>query len=256
MNATSPHPALREWRRKMAHPVTLSVMAAVAVVMAVVGPFDTGRYLAPVMRLAYWALVVVGTFGTGLAVALILDPRLEGRMPHWVAIVVQGVVTGLAIAPVLFGLTAAFFPGLPPLPALLGLAAQGVVIAVVVTAVIAVVSAQLQPERPASGQPALLARLPMDRRGAILSLSAEDHYTRIRTTRGEALVLIRLSDAITLAAPTPGVQIHRSHWVALGAVASARRQGDGATVTLTDGSELPASRRHIPALRDAGLLPR
>jgi len=249
------HLTLREWRRKMAHPITLSVMAAVAVVMAVVGPFDTARFLGPVMRLAYWALVVVGTFGTGLAVALILGPRLEGRMPHWAAILVQGVVTGLAIAPVLFALTATFFPGLPPLRQLLGLAAQGVVIAVVVTAVIAVVSAQLAPA-PTAGQPALLARLPVARRGAIWSLSAEDHYTRIRTDRGEALVLIRLSDAITLAAPTPGVQIHRSHWVALSKVASARRQGDGAMITLPDGTELPASRRHIPALRAAGLLPR
>jgi hypothetical protein len=254
VNATPSHLTLREWRRRMAHPVALSVMGAVAAVLAVIAPFESGRHLGALARLAYWAAIVSGTYGTGLAVALALGPRLEGRVPLWAVVLLQGVATGLAIIPVIFVLTLAFFPGLPPLGALISLAAQGVVIAVVVTAVIAVVSAHLAPENTQPRQPPLLARLPLERRGAILSLSAEDHYTRVRTTAGEALVLIRLSDAITLAAPIAGVQIHRSHWVAVAAVVSVRRQGDGAVVRLKDETELPASRRNIPALRDAGLL--
>ncbi len=259
MNSTTLQLALREWRRKMAHPVTLAVMGAVAAVLAVIAPFGSDQYLGALARLAYWGAIVAGTFGTGLAVALALGPRVEGRLANWAAVLAQGVVTGLAIIPVVLGLTLLFFPGLPPLPAILGLAGQGVVIAVVVTAVIAVVSTHLadgSKNTAADSAPPLLARLPVDRRGPILSLSAEDHYTRVRTALGEELVLVRLSDAITLAAPTDGVQIHRSHWVARAAVASVRRQGDGAIVRLKDQTELPASRRHIPVLRDAGLLPR
>jgi DNA-binding LytR/AlgR family response regulator len=184
---------------------------------------------------------------------------MERRLPLWAAVLLQGVLTGLAITPVVFVLTFLFFPGLPPLPALFSLAAQGVVIAVVVTAVIAVVGAQLAPKSASEAQsagPPLLARLPLDRRGRIFALSAEDHYTRVRTSLGEVLVLMRLSDAIDLAAPIEGVQIHRSHWVAVAAVVGVRRHGDGAMVRLTDGAELPASRRNIPALRDAGLMTR
>ncbi|NJM84282.1 MAG: LytTR family transcriptional regulator [Tabrizicola sp.] len=51
------------------------------------------------------------------------------------------------------------------------------------------------------------------------------------------------------------MQVHRSHWVAQGAVRAVRRMGDGAVITLGTGQEVPVSRRFIPALRQAGLLP-
>ena len=104
--------------------------------------------------------------------------------------------------------------------------------------------------------PALLDRLPLDKRGALVSLSVEDHYVRVRTTRGEAMVLMRLGDAIREAAPVAGLRVHRSHWVAREAVRAVRREGDRAVLQMTAGGDIPASRSHIPALREAGLLPR
>jgi DNA-binding LytR/AlgR family response regulator len=89
-----------------------------------------------------------------------------------------------------------------------------------------------------------------------VALSVEDHYVRIRTTRGEDMVLMRLTDAIREAAPTPGLRVHRSHWVAIAGVANARRDGDRAILKMIAGGDIPASRSHIPALRQAGLLPR
>ena len=108
---------------------------------------------------------------------------------------------------------------------------------------------------PTAARPALLDRLPIEKRGVLMSLSAEDHYTRVRTSHGEELLLMRLTDAIREAAPTPGLQVHRSHWVAVGAVAQVTRGKDRATIHLTGGAEVPASRSYLPALREAGLLP-
>jgi hypothetical protein len=51
----------------------------------------------------------------------------------------------------------------------------------------------IEPATPASAQDSLRSRLPFQlRSAAILSLSAEDHYVRVRTDRGQTLVLMNL----------------------------------------------------------------
>lgn len=105
-------------------------------------------------------------------------------------------------------------------------------------------------------RPRLLDRLPPDKRGRLVAPSVDDHYVRVRTTRGEDMLLMRLGDAIRVTAPTPGLRVHRSHWVARDAVQTVRREGDRAVSKMTVGGDNPASRSHIPALREAGLLPR
>ena len=77
---------------------------------------------------------------------------------------------------------------------------------------------------------------------------------RVRTSKGEELILLRLADAISETGRTPGAQVHRSHWVAWEAVARVRRDGDRAILTLRDQSEIPVSRSNIAKLRAAGFL--
>ena len=98
-----------------------------------------------------------------------------------------------------------------------------------------------------------LARLPAKLRGADLwALEAEDHYLRLHTSRGEELILMRLSDAIGELEGIEGAQTHRSWWVARAAVSDVKR-GDGrATLVLPNGKEAPASRTYARALREAG----
>src|SRR5690606_17132350 len=67
-------------------------------------------------------------------------------------------------------------------------------------------------------RPAVLNRLPHHLRGRLIYMSMQDHYVDVHTDRGNALVLMRLGDAIAETGATPGLQIHRSHWVALDAV--------------------------------------
>lgn len=63
---------------------------------------------------------------------------------------------------------------------------------------------------------------------------------------------MRLSDAVAELEGIEGAQVHRSWWVARGAIAEARR-GDGrATLTLKDGSEVPVSRTYARRLREHG----
>jgi DNA-binding LytR/AlgR family response regulator len=101
--------------------------------------------------------------------------------------------------------------------------------------------------------PKFLERLPLKLRGAeVWAVEAEDHYLRLHTSKGQDLVLMRLSDAIAELEGIEGAQVHRSWWVAREAITEAVR-GDGrATLTLQDGAEVPVSRTYARLLRERG----
>lgn len=101
--------------------------------------------------------------------------------------------------------------------------------------------------------PRFLERLPLKLRGAeVWAVEAEDHYLRLHTSRGQDLILMRLSDAVTELEGIEGSQTHRSWWVARDAVTDAQR-GDGrAVLTLKDGAKVPVSRAYARILREAG----
>ena len=96
-------------------------------------------------------------------------------------------------------------------------------------------------------------RLPVKlRAGIIYAVSAEDHYLRLHTSKGQDLILMRLSDAVAELEGIEGAQTHRSWWVARGAVEDTRRTDGRAVLTLTGGVEAPVSRAYAKALREAG----
>ncbi len=105
----------------------------------------------------------------------------------------------------------------------------------------------------AQPSPALLDKLPVGLRTAELwSMSAEDHYLRVRTERGDALILMRLSDAVAACDALEGARTHRSWWVAKSAVAEIRKSDGRGVLILKDGVEAPVSRTYYPKLREAG----
>ena len=90
----------------------------------------------------------------------------------------------------------------------------------------------------------------------LLYLATEDHYVRAVTDRGSDLILYRLSDAVAELGPAAGLQVHRSYWVANGAVASVVRDGHRLTIVLNNGERIPVSRTYRGALDRAGWLSR
>lgn len=108
----------------------------------------------------------------------------------------------------------------------------------------------------------LAERLPVElRAGRMISISMQDHYAHIATTNGEALLLIRLGDAIALLDGLPGVQTHRSHWAAEAFAREIRRDGRRHFLTLTDGRQLPVAAARVKDVKamlerqDAGNAP-
>lgn len=96
-------------------------------------------------------------------------------------------------------------------------------------------------------------RLPHGLRGAeLLAVAAEDHYLRVITSRGEALIHMRFGDALAALQAHDGARTHRSWWVARTAVVAVKRGGGRAQLTLRDRRQVPASRRFARKLREMG----
>lgn len=83
----------------------------------------------------------------------------------------------------------------------------------------------------------------------------EDHYVRVHTPRGSALVLMSLGQAMAGLKDLEGAQTHRSWWVARKAVEGWLEDGRNLRLKLTGGLEAPVSRARIARLRDEGWLP-
>jgi len=89
---------------------------------------------------------------------------------------------------------------------------------------------------------------------AILALSVEDHYTRVHAVGRSEMVLMPLSEAITLMPEGHGQQVHRSWWAARDAVVSHKREGRDIKLILESDLEVPVSRAQVKGLRESGWL--
>ena len=97
------------------------------------------------------------------------------------------------------------------------------------------------------------AQWPPELRGAQLqALSAEDHYIRLHTDAGEALIAGTFSDALKAVGQQPGTQVHRSWWVAEDAPLTLSRKGGKWELDLGEGRKAPVSRRFRPEVRAKG----
>lgn len=107
----------------------------------------------------------------------------------------------------------------------------------------------ISPKTDAPDPVPFLKRLPLDLGREIISLTTQDHYVEVTTKQGTALVLIRFQDALQELGSYGGVQIHRSHWVALEALQRTKRQQGKLVAELVDGRSLPVSRTYAQSVR-------
>lgn len=100
---------------------------------------------------------------------------------------------------------------------------------------------------------AFLDRLPKDIGTDIIALEAQEHYTKVHTLLGSALVLYRFGDAVKDMTNQGGLQVHRSHWVLTDAIEQVDRSGRAYELTLKTGLKIPVSRSYKVKIDDLGL---
>lgn len=241
-------------------------LIGLGLVFGFAGPFGTDTSLSLAPRLLYWLAIVVITGLAGWIFTRFFSNALcrLGVSPLFSALF-GGALAGVPITLIVHGINIAFLamPLADLTPSFATLTGTIVAISATVSTAMFLITLGPTPQTPqstapietANSAPRLLTRLPYEKRGTLLSLSALDHYTEVVTTTGKELVLIRLADAIAEASPVCGLQIHRSHWVALSAIARLERDTSRLILTVSDGRTLPVSRSNISALKEAGILP-
>jgi hypothetical protein len=229
----------------------LLVSSAVALVISLFGPFGgLGAFFRRAAEI--FAYSWTGSL-LGLVCARLLFRLGLGRYGPWAIGVGTGVVMAAPMATLVWlGNSVAIGRPLPG-EALPTLVWDVALICVGASVLGVMVSRRPTATEAAPAPPKFLERLPLKLRGAeVWAVEAEDHYLRLHTSKGQDLILMRLSDAVDELHGVEGMQVHRSWWVARDAIADAKR-GDGrATLTLKDGSQVPVSRTYAAQLRERG----
>ncbi|HZZ70575.1 MAG TPA: LytTR family DNA-binding domain-containing protein [Phenylobacterium sp.] len=230
---------------------SLAVTLVGGLFLALAGAF--GTHTAPLLeRLVYWDLLMLLGWLWGIFVSRHFFRIVAWPEPIWARVVVAALVMAIPFSAVVAGVGVLMFRQLySNFPALL---LPVTVICLVMMAINVLVAQNAGGVTQASSEPPkFLDRLPLKLRGAeVWAIEAEDHYLRLHTSKGQDLILMRLSDAIAELQGIEGAQVHRSWWVARDAITEAVR-GDGrATLTLKDGAEAPVSRSYARLLRQRG----
>lgn len=245
--------ALRELQAFLRSPRFWSLFAAVVILFWITGPFGTGATLPAAPRLGFWLVIHAATWACALTFVVFADILLERYIDNPFARMMTGAVLA---APVIGLVTEAVRSGTfggAVTPASYAAALGTGLVLSVLFCVMTWLSMHPVPkdhEPPSTpAPPPLLRRVSPENRGALLHLAMQDHYVEIATARGRELVLMRFADALAELGDTPGLRVHRSHWVADAAVDALARDGNRPTVVLKSGARVPVSRPYLAAAR-------
>ena len=241
-----------------------------AIVMAVTGPFGLYSYVSLGVRLIFFGTTAILIWLQVLVFALLLSQvealqrwSIAARMalagllaaiPGTIEIIV---LSNWLVRPTPFGVALEIYPQTAFLT---------VVISVLVGLFIerrlhadadnerARVAALPAADVPKDATPDFFRRVPPALGRDLLALEMEDHYLRIHTALGSDLILLRLRDALAELDPSRGRQVHRSWWVAEGAVASAEGDARRPMLVLRNGLRVPVSKTFRDQVKQAGWL--
>ena len=235
-----------------------------AVVFAVIGPFGTYNTMGLGPRLIYFSSIGVLTWLLMVSLAAWLG-QIEpiDRWPVYARMTLVGLVAGVPSTAAVI-LVHGWVSWPIPWRAFPIVYADNAFLTVVLSVAIGLVieqrlRAQADAERtrvaelPEAG-PDFFRRIPPALGRDLLALQMEDHYLRIHTALGSDLILMRLRDAIAELGSERGRQVHRSWWVASGAVASAERNGGRNLLVLRNGLHVPVSKSFRDQVKSAGWL--
>lgn len=238
----------------------LAACLGVGAVLGVFGPFGSFFNDVLVVRVAYWASVfLVCGLAFGLAFRLLAFRAHRVGIPVWAWIPAMALVVGIPLAGVTRLMAAAIWPAIRQSVGPIEWYGQTVLVSLVYVALYGVFRARAEPAagvRDGVGPdtPRILRRLPPRLGQDLLCLSMEDHYVRLHTVKGSALVLMSLSQAVEEVGELEGLQVHRSWWVARHAVEGVIEDGRKVRIRLRGGIEAPVSRASVARLRAAGWL--
>lgn len=234
---------LLQWQALLSLPIA-------GFIIGLTGPFASYIDMGFAQRIGHF-VICVSAIGSATLIASYLVARrfFQGYWPLWAALTVDLALT-IPGAAIVFASLSYFAPHVAPHVEPIHLFWQNLLMTLIFRALSLLASwrrigegrhADDAPSDP-RGDAGFRQYLPFELRASrVLSLSSEDHYLRVHTPSGEALIHMTLAAASEML--PDGFQIHRSHWVAKDAIKSF-----GVTkVELITGLSLPVSRHRYKA---------
>jgi hypothetical protein len=267
------HSTMREWTPVRTIPYHLPWVMGISVVMAVTGPFGTYETIGLGKRLLYFT--ITGILAWALVVGFIITLRQIEAFNRWPIVIRMALAGILAAVPTTAAVIIVHSWLVWPMPwrAFPYIFPQTAFLAVVISILVGLfverrLHAEADSERarvaenvdaaPAPGAqpvaPDFFRRVPPALGRDLQALEMEDHYLRIHTALGSDLILLRLRDALAELGPSRGRQVHRSWWVAEGAIASAERNAGRPVLVLRNGLRVPVSKSFREPVKAAGWL--
>lgn len=240
---------------------------AAGVVLGVLGPFGSFFNDGFVGRLLQWTL-------SSLAIALVYGAALRAvrpfarrhQLPAWAWVSAVVLVAAAPLSAATRVISIAVWPVLEKI-GWLDWYGQAVITTLPLTAAYLFLRVRLGQTQPATphivgvspaslseDDPAFLRRLSPRLGRDLLCLVMEDHYVRAHTVVGSDLILLPLNRAIAELEGVEGIQVHRSWWVARGAITGVVEDGRNVRLRLSNGLEAPVARANVAKLRAAGWL--
>ena len=235
------------------------IFLALGLVFGWLGPYGT-YLLDPIPRFGFWliGMPVIGVMAIGCMRLL----RRAGPLAVWpppAQAAVGALVTAVPGGVVILGLRYLFaeppqFTAAALAQVYISVSVVGLLVSVPMSLILSgrgAAPSTAEAARVAEGS-SFLRRIPEKLGTELLYIATEDHYLRVTTERGSDLILLRLSDALSELAPSDGLQVHRSYWVARRALAAVERDEHRTFLRLVNGDRIPVSRTYLAALRKAG----
>jgi hypothetical protein len=235
--------------RVLRHPL-FAASFLFAVILTATGAFGTFRIVLPV-RLACWTLLTFSAAASLMATSRIRRVASIRRWPRSIVLVAAAAVPPTLVAA---ASAALLLPGAMSLRRLLGFYPAALILTLLLLALFRLtarrdVIVEVGPAAAADDSvPASIAsRLPPRlARSRLLAVEAQDHYLRVATRDGEALIHMRFADAVAALEKSDGTRVHRSWWVSRTAIERMKFASGRGELTLVDGSVAPVSRRFAP----------
>ena len=242
--------------------IDLAIMTVIGLVLALIGPFDTSALPLPRRILTWLAYAYIGYVFYRPVWPLADRLARQLHLPR-LGLLVTGCILATIPAASAIWIVETWPVGLRMPTLEQGFSAY--VNVLIIGASIMVIFYLIQREQPTATAPAplpqaadnaprarLFERLPPHLGGEIIALEMEDHYVRAHTALGSDLILMRLTDAISELDGIAGAQVHRSWWVARGAVEEVRREGRNLRLVLPRGITAPVARANVHRLKEEG----
>jgi len=250
-------------------PAELLVMAVLALILGLLGPFSTFD-LPVASRVGLW--LAMGLSGYACFRPVIAAGRSLAEQAHMPLSVAIGLACIIASIPVTMlvglllgnGLDSTSLVHSYPYVLFVGGIATTIQFLLFARRPVAPPTAALEAEAPRapsfappSPEPkpaAFLDRLPPHLGRDLLCLEMEDHYVRAHTAQGSTLLLMRMRDAVGELGGIDGERVHRSWWVARAAVSGTERRDRATFLRLSNGLDVPVARDSVALLRSHGWL--